>query len=76
MYENYIGCLSTEADTMVNMTETGILPACAKDLQKINTASDKFTAPRKAAYESIVDESFAFSDLQWFLLVLQCSLWG
>eukprot|EP00913_Durusdinium_trenchii_P027343 g25652.t1 len=55
MYENYIGCLSTEAETMVNMTETGILPACAKDLQKCSTASNKFATPRKVAYEEVVD---------------------
>ena len=56
MYENYIGCLSTEAETMVQMTETGILPACAKDLQKCSTASSKFAEPRKIAYEGVVDQ--------------------
>ena len=30
MYENYISCMSCEVETMVQMTETGILPACAK----------------------------------------------
>lgn len=56
MYENYISCLSTEAETMVDMTETGILPACAKDLQKSSTANQKYNVPRKVAYEAIVDE--------------------
>lgn len=56
MYENYISCLSTEAETMVDMTETGILPACARDLQKSSTANQKYTVPRKVAYEAIVDE--------------------
>jgi len=57
MYENYIGCLSTEAETMVDMTETGILPACAKDLQQVNgSGNSKFVTTRKVAYEAIVDE--------------------
>ena len=59
MYENYIGCLSTEAETMVDMTETGILPACAKDLQQVSSSgNDKFVMTRKVAYEAIVDEPF------------------
>lgn len=33
MYENYISCLDTEAVTMIQMTETAIIPACAKDLK-------------------------------------------
>lgn len=41
---------------MVDMTETGILPACARDLQKSSTANQKYTVPRKVAYEAIVDE--------------------
>merc|ERR1719213_1083826 len=32
MYEAYNTTLSVEANTMVNMVRTGILPACAKDL--------------------------------------------
>jgi glutamine synthetase len=32
MYEAYITTLSIEAQTMIDMTESGILPACAKDL--------------------------------------------
>ena len=32
MYENYSICVSTEAETMVQMVESGIVPACAKDL--------------------------------------------
>ncbi|CAJ1359785.1 unnamed protein product [Effrenium voratum] len=57
MYENYVTCLSIEAETMINMAETGILPACAKDLQKCTGSfSKEFEAPRKAAYEEIVDQ--------------------
>ena len=60
MYENYVTCLSIEAETMINMAETGILPACAKDLQKCTGSfSKEFEAPRKAAYEEIVDQPLA-----------------
>ena len=48
---------------MVNMTETGILPACAKDLQKCSTASNKFATPRKVAYEEVVDRLFGLIDV-------------
>lgn len=62
MYENYIGCLSTEAETMVDMTETGILPACAKDLQQVNgSGNSKFVTTRKVAYEAVVDEPFVWT---------------
>merc|ERR1719364_473818 len=32
MYENYSICVSTEAETLVQMVESAIVPACAKDL--------------------------------------------
>mmetsp|Transcript_14290 Transcript_14290/g.24791 ORF Transcript_14290/g.24791 Transcript_14290/m.24791 type:complete len:716 (-) Transcript_14290:180-2327(-) len=56
MLENYIGCLTIEADTMISMVDTGIVPACAKDLKKCEYMSSKISEPRKAAYEKIVDE--------------------
>merc|ERR550532_1536218 len=34
MYENYNTMLSVEVQTMMQMVETGIIPACAKDLSK------------------------------------------
>merc|ERR1719235_1137499 len=55
MYENYITTVSVEADTMVQMMETGILPACAKDMAKY-AAMPKMAGERQAVYESIVDE--------------------
>ncbi|CAJ1440078.1 unnamed protein product [Effrenium voratum] len=57
MYENYITALKIEADTMINMVDTGIVPACAKDLKKSNFSSKKTAAARKAAYEAIVQEA-------------------
>lgn len=66
MYENYIGCLSTEAETMVDMTETGILPACAKDLQQVNgSGNSKFVTTRKVAYEAVVDEPFVWAQARF-----------
>merc|ERR1712061_711257 len=38
MYENYNTCMNIEASTLVNMVETGILPACAQDLAKYSSA--------------------------------------
>ncbi|CAJ1418808.1 unnamed protein product, partial [Effrenium voratum] len=55
MYENYISCLCCEVETMVQMTETGILPACAKDLDKFK-GSEALGSSRKSLYEGIVDQ--------------------
>ncbi|CAE7917452.1 glnA3 [Symbiodinium sp. KB8] len=41
---------------MINMVETGFIPACAKDLKKCDNMSSKIAQPRKVAYEAIVDE--------------------
>mmetsp|Transcript_70942 Transcript_70942/g.169903 ORF Transcript_70942/g.169903 Transcript_70942/m.169903 type:complete len:708 (+) Transcript_70942:70-2193(+) len=38
MYEHYVNVLGIEANTMVRMVETGILPACAKDLQSFQAS--------------------------------------
>mmetsp|Transcript_56789 Transcript_56789/g.135511 ORF Transcript_56789/g.135511 Transcript_56789/m.135511 type:complete len:217 (-) Transcript_56789:357-1007(-) len=55
MYENYISCLCCEVETMVQMTETGILPACAKDLDKFK-GNEALGSSRKSLYEGIVDQ--------------------
>merc|ERR1719203_2529762 len=34
MFENYTTTLSVEVETLIDMVETGILPACAKDMAK------------------------------------------
>jgi glutamine synthetase len=54
MYENYITTLSVEARTMIEMVETGIVPACAKDLSKY-ASFPKLAGERPALYDSIVD---------------------
>ena len=50
MYENYISSLCCEVETMIQMTETGFLPACAKDLEKYK-GFEKLAGNRKAIYE-------------------------
>ncbi|CAE7900626.1 glnA [Symbiodinium necroappetens] len=55
MYENYISCMCCEVETMIQMVETGYLPACAKDLEKFK-GFDKLAGSRKTIYDSIVDE--------------------
>merc|ERR1712176_1311028 len=55
MYEAYITTLTVEAETMVGMVETGIIPACAKDLAKYKEVP-KLAEDRSALYESIIDE--------------------
>jgi len=55
MYENYISSMCCEVETMIQMTETGILPACAKDLEKYK-GFDKLAGSRKSVYEAIVEQ--------------------
>jgi len=55
MYENYISCICCEVETMIQMVETGFLPACAKDLAKYSSV-DKLNGSRKAVYENVVDQ--------------------
>jgi glutamine synthetase len=56
MYENYVICVSTEAQTMIQMVETGIIPACAKDLS-IYKDAPKLAGDRPKLYESITSEN-------------------
>merc|ERR1712050_223840 len=52
MFENYNTTLSVEVETLIDMIETGILPACAKDKAKPALAGD-----REATYASIKTET-------------------
>lgn len=56
MYENYNTTLSVEASTLVQMIETGILPACATDLAKYS-AMPSLKGERDAIYTSIKKET-------------------
>merc|ERR1712232_250915 len=56
MYEAYNTTLSIEAKTMVDMVETGILPACAQDLA-LYKECPKLSGDRARIYESIKVEN-------------------
>merc|ERR1712039_164446 len=56
MFENYNSTLSTEVMTLVDMIETGILPACAKDMAKYQ-AMPSLAGDRKATYDKIKSET-------------------
>jgi len=56
MFENYITTLSIEVDTLINMVDTGILPACVKDLDNF-AALPVLAGERKATYEGIKTET-------------------
>jgi glutamine synthetase len=62
MYENYNTSMSIEASTLVNMVETGILPACAEDLTKYSSAGS-LAGDRKATYDAIVVETKKLKEL-------------
>eukprot|EP00928_Gymnodinium_smaydae_P056001 TRINITY_DN3944_c0_g2_i1.p1 TRINITY_DN3944_c0_g2~~TRINITY_DN3944_c0_g2_i1.p1 ORF type:complete len:267 (+),score=74.09 TRINITY_DN3944_c0_g2_i1:40-801(+) len=56
MLENYCTTLSVEVNTLTQMLDTGILPACAKDMEKY-AKSPKLGGEREALYSSIKVES-------------------
>merc|ERR1711860_197597 len=55
MYEAYNATLMTEVKSLIHMVETGILPACAKDLATYGQS--KLAGGRAALYESIDAET-------------------
>merc|ERR1719188_2047162 len=62
MFENYNTTLSVEASTLVDMIETGIVPACARDMAKF-TAMPKLAGEREATYVSIKAETDKLKEL-------------
>jgi len=56
MYENYSICVSTEALTLIQMVDSGIVPACAKDLS-IYKDAPKLAGDRPKVYERITEEN-------------------
>merc|ERR1711948_147475 len=56
MFENYATTLSVEVETLINMIETGILPACAKDMAKYATMP-ALSGDRLATYTGIKTET-------------------
>ena len=51
MYESYEGTLMLEANCLLDMLETGVLPACAKDLSAFRDTG--LGARRKELYASV-----------------------
>jgi len=62
MHENYVTVLTIEAQTLISMVETGILPACAKDLATYAQSSD-LAGERKTVYAHIKRETDALRQL-------------
>merc|ERR1712187_881565 len=56
MFENYATTLSVEVETLVGMIETGILPACAKDMAKC-APMPALAGDRQATYTGIKTET-------------------
>eukprot|EP00933_Yihiella_yeosuensis_P075688 TRINITY_DN85142_c0_g1_i1.p1 TRINITY_DN85142_c0_g1~~TRINITY_DN85142_c0_g1_i1.p1 ORF type:complete len:798 (+),score=199.79 TRINITY_DN85142_c0_g1_i1:74-2467(+) len=62
MFEAYNTCVSTEADTMTKMIDTGILPACAKDLGLYKDAPF-LAGERPDLYGAIKNENDRLKDM-------------
>jgi len=62
MFENYNTTLSVEVGTLIDMIETGILPACAKDMDKYK-AMPKLAGDREAVYTRIKSETDKLREL-------------
>merc|ERR1712060_869760 len=56
VFESYNTTLNVEVNTLISMIETGILPACAKDMGKYS-AMPKLAGEREATYDSIKVET-------------------
>jgi glutamine synthetase len=56
MFENYATTLSVEVETLIDMIETGILPACAKDMAKY-AAMPALAGDRQNTYTGIKTET-------------------
>lgn len=62
MYENYSTCLISEVHTLVHMVETGILPACAKDMASYGSMKS-LAGVREETYNSIKTETVKLQQL-------------
>ena len=56
MFENYVTTLSVEGETLFNLIETGILPACAKDMARY-ASMQALAGDRESTYWSIKTET-------------------
>jgi len=55
MFENYVTTLSVEANTLIDMVETGILPACSQDMATYATLP-ALAGERMQVYSGIKEE--------------------
>eukprot|EP00416_Gambierdiscus_australes_P016997 CAMPEP_0171064736 /NCGR_PEP_ID=MMETSP0766_2-20121228/6465_1 /TAXON_ID=439317 /ORGANISM="Gambierdiscus australes, Strain CAWD 149" /LENGTH=698 /DNA_ID=CAMNT_0011520801 /DNA_START=81 /DNA_END=2177 /DNA_ORIENTATION=+ len=62
MYENYNTCVSIEVATLIQMVETGILPACAEDMAKYASMTT-LAGERDVTYKGIKTETDKLKDL-------------
>merc|ERR1712084_1423 len=62
MFENYVTSMGVEVQTLVDMINTGILPACAKDMAKY-AAMPALGGERQATYTGIKKETDKLSQL-------------
>lgn len=62
MYENYIATLTIEAETMIQMVNTGFLAAFARDLAVFKDAPE-LAGDRKALYSQVKAENEALKEL-------------
>jgi len=62
MYENYNTCMAIEAHTFISMIDTGILPACAKDMA-LYGAAPFLLGDRAAVYSGIKEETDKLREL-------------
>jgi len=62
MFENYNTALTTEANTLVEMIETGIIPACAQDIA-IYSDMPALAGDRKKVYGTIKESTDKLKDL-------------
>merc|ERR1711972_842204 len=56
MYEAYITAISVEVQTLIEMMNCGIIPACVKDLAKYRGV-EKMSSTRDTLYQSVVAET-------------------
>eukprot|EP00656_Telonema_subtile_P002451 TRINITY_DN11089_c0_g1_i1.p1 TRINITY_DN11089_c0_g1~~TRINITY_DN11089_c0_g1_i1.p1 ORF type:complete len:429 (-),score=117.13 TRINITY_DN11089_c0_g1_i1:113-1399(-) len=63
MYENYNTCVTIEVDTFLSMVDTGIVPACAKDLA-IYKDAPMLAGKRVELYTSIVEAASKLKELR------------
>jgi len=62
MYESYVTQLGIEVQTLISMVESGILPACMKDLRNYE-AFPELGGPREDVYKGIMVETEKLKDL-------------